>query len=542
MNKFWKITGAAALLLTACSDSSDNGSPIAPKDSSPSIVESSSAITGTESSSATIEQSSSSAADSAMVSDKSSSSQATSDGSVVKDGEITDLRDGKVYKTTTIGNQVWLAQNLTLDVMELIENGTYSTEDFSSSNLYTPLYQVYEEYMGDESNPPSFNTSNFYYWMIAIDSAGVYSTNATECAQTGDCSGKGFIRGICPEGFHIPDSTEVEQLYRAVGGKCNAGKDLRTTDWPQITSYGNKSEEATNKYGFSARPDGYFAYAWWEGLVPDHEKEPPAIFFTNKFGVLWGIDNETATRVHDGYHHAFFYDETRINPAYFFTVRCLRDEPAGVDWVDPPDPTSPAAFEFEYGEFTDERDGKTYQTVVVNGKTWMNQNLAYAMDVVDSNSACELTKRLTCNDSFNFSCEHPLIGGRVDCNYKYKIDSTYCKENEDVCKAFGKYYTWEQAKKACPAGWHLPSEEESDNFWDSPNPYTKYQGDCFTPVTDFEKLNPYGDNALVSEDLGKHETSVFWTSTESKDRPGYIITTGYTMASRNLANVRCVKD
>ena len=105
MNKFWKITGAAALLLTACSDSSDKGSPIAPEDSSPSIVESSSAITGTESSSATIEQSSSSAADSAMVSDKSSSSQATSDGSVVKDGEITDLRDGKVYKTTTIGIQ-----------------------------------------------------------------------------------------------------------------------------------------------------------------------------------------------------------------------------------------------------------------------------------------------------------------------------------------------------------------------------------------------------------------------------------------------------
>ena len=539
MNKFWKIAGAAALFFTACSDSSDKESSIAPEDSSPSIVESSSAITDTGASSVTTEQSSSSVSDSASVSGESSSSQATSDGSVVKNGEITDLRDGKVYKTTSIGNQVWLAQNLTLDVTELLENGTYSTEDFDPTNLYTPLYQIYKGYTINESYPQSL----FYYWMIAIDSAGVYSTNATECAKAGDCSGKGFIRGICPEGFHIPDSTEVEQLYRAVGGKCLAGTDLRISNWQRILGHIDMLEQPTDKYGFSARPDGYFAYAdEWDELVPGHVKDIPTVFLTNKFGVLWGIDDKTASEVSDGHHHAFIYDETRIDPAYFFTVRCLRDEPAGVDWVDPPEPSTPAATEFEYGEFTDERDGKTYQTVVVNGKTWMNQNLAYAMDVVDTNWACELTKHSTCDDSFNFSCEHPLMGGLVDCNYNFKIDSAYCKENEDICKAFGKFYTWEQAKKACPAGWHLPSEEESNDFWNSPSPYTKYQGECSTPVTDFEKLNPYGDNALVAEDLGKFETSLFWTSTEVKNKPGYIITTDSPRTSSSLANVRCVKD
>ena len=25
---------------------------------------------------------------------------------------------------------------------------------------------------------------------------------------------------------------------------------------------------------------------------------------------------------------------------------------------------------------------------------------------------------------------------------------------------FGAYYTWEEAQEACPAGWHLPSEQE----------------------------------------------------------------------------------
>lgn len=36
--------------------------------------------------------------------------------------------------------------------------------------------------------------------------------------------------------------------------------------------------------------------------------------------------------------------------------------------------------------------------------------------------------------------------------------------SQDFCKKYGKLYTWDAAQKACPAGWHLPSETEWDDL------------------------------------------------------------------------------
>lgn len=68
--------------------------------------------------------------------------------------------------------------------------------------------------------------------------------------------------------------------------------------------------------------------------------------------------------------------------------------------------------------FTDTRDGQRYAYTTVAGTDWMRENLAWA-------------------------------GAGVSYDR--------CPAADPV---FGRYYSWEEAKSACPSGWHLPTDAE----------------------------------------------------------------------------------
>ncbi len=70
--------------------------------------------------------------------------------------------------------------------------------------------------------------------------------------------------------------------------------------------------------------------------------------------------------------------------------------------------------------FTDSRDGKSYKKVKIGDQTWMAENLNYQAD-----------------------------------------EGSWCYNDESIsCDITGRLYDWETARTVCPAGFHLPSNEE----------------------------------------------------------------------------------
>ena len=144
-------------------------------------------------------------------------------------GTMTDSRDGQTYKTVKIGDQTWMAENL----------------NYETANSF-----CYEKYASNCSK-----YGRFYLWSAAMDSAGTWSTNGKGCGYGRTCrvasaGSATLVRGVCPDGWHLPTQTECNTLFTAVGGKSTAGTKLKSTSgW-----YDNGN--GTDAFSFSALPAG----------------------------------------------------------------------------------------------------------------------------------------------------------------------------------------------------------------------------------------------------------------------------------------------
>jgi uncharacterized protein (TIGR02145 family) len=170
---------------------------------------------------------------------------------------MTDSRDGQTYRTVTLfGAQTWMAENL--------------------NYAYTDVPFYYFDNFGSDSS--SWCHSNdiakcgkygrLYTWSAAMDSVGTWSANGKGCGFHTKCTPIYPVRGICPEGWHLPDSTEWATLLTTVGGQSIAGKKLKSrTGW-------FNSGNGTDNFDFSALPasirggiggyglEGNYTYFW----------------------------------------------------------------------------------------------------------------------------------------------------------------------------------------------------------------------------------------------------------------------------------------
>ena len=374
-------------------------------------------------------------------------------------GTLTDDRDGQTYKTVKIGEQWWMAENLN--------------------------YAEIESFC--------FNDSLEY------------------CEKYGRLYLRSAAMGACPEGWRLPDITELRILYAAVGGDSSAGIKLKSTEGWEDRDDGT-SGSGSDSFGFSALPAGCVSCINTLGCRPCYSLGLRTFFWSQD--VFSSFSTSAAYGISLTYNHDDAYlselFKDYMDNEYAYSVRCIG---------------------YEYGTLTDNRDGQIYRTVKIGEQWWMAENLNYG----DIQQTAE-------EDS-----------------------SSYCYGNASAnCEKYGRLYPWSEAMGICPEGWHLPDTTEWNTL------FTAVGGEASAGISlkakdgwnSSWKNNGYGSDSFgflalpagYRTDGGVYYASDnsagFWTSTEYASNRAYYMYLYYDYDSGKLNDdskdyaysVRCLKD
>ena len=187
------------------------------------------------------------------------------------DNTLLDSRDGQTYRTVTVGTQTWMAQNLNYE----IEYGSYCYDNnLSNCTKYGRLYK----------------------WNAAVEA--------------------------CPTGWRLPNTSDYEVLFAAVGDASTAGMALKSrSGW---LDNGN----GTDDIGFSVLPAGYY----FIGETTLDDPYSGRGFYDKGSGAFFWRYSETTP--YFAYHlglNDFIKNEIDGFTAYAVSVRCIKRDVTRID-------------------------------------------------------------------------------------------------------------------------------------------------------------------------------------------------------------------
>lgn len=421
-------------------------------------------------------------------------------------GEMTDPRDGQVYKTVKIGNQVWMAQNLNY-----------------ADSVKTPSLKGKSWCYNNDSEKCAI-AGRLYTWAAAIDSVKLATDkdNPVDCGNGKLCGLIGPLQGVCPDGWLLPSEKEWNEMDKVVAGKAvqdTSGKFFKTTKgW-------SGDRNGTDVAGFSAMPAGYRygSFNSWDSA---------AYFWTSAEdnGNLTDWDYNPAIAHNRSFSTKDYYSISGLYKYIGMSVRCVKGESAPVFLEKEESPKATYLNpKIKYDSIVDSRDGKVYKTVKIGDQTWMAQNLSYKM----SGRFCYRDSVKYCNSYGGLYLWSAAIG-----KFEAECDS------KESCKIQG----------ICPNGWHVPDTTEWSKLYSAmgrtPNAMQAKGFDYWPEATD-----DYGFSVIPAGNwfhdgfynLGF--TGDFWMSTRKDGGEPYYwdldsAVAGFkTLISTQLrCSIRCIKD
>ncbi len=297
---------------------------------------------------------------------------------------------------------------------------------------------------------------------------------------------------VCPNGWHLPSRVEFERLLTSVGKGETGSDNLRHRKWDRgknVSGFGALPAGKCEKKGCS---EGEVAAYFWSSTEQNKK---------NAYGLY--VD-ASKTIVNSG------------KSASYLSVRCIK-EINNEEQEEMPlsNAASQAVAEnkVEYDSFTDQRDDNTYKTVKIGKQTWMAENMRY------------ISKNVTC---------------KADTDADSRFISNY-----------GCLYSWDDAKKVCPSGWHLPTKTDFERL-------LAYVGVGKEGADDLKHSSwagkdNYGFSALPAGNYSNGgykyfgSGSGFWSSTESNEIYAYSLIVDSKAGVHEYwkgdgISVRCIKE
>jgi len=166
----------------------------------------------------------------------------------------------QIYRTVTIGNQIWLAENL--NVGSMVHGGDYENAQ-SDDGL------VEKFCMQDVAEKCSNGAGGLYQWAEAMGLPSVCNDMRCDSLLQDE-----FHQGLCPNGWHIPRDFEWDTLATILGGDLIAGSKMKIAnsgdeDWDALKNNdGNTSGFSAMNVGSRYSGGGFlgqgYAAEFWE--------------------------------------------------------------------------------------------------------------------------------------------------------------------------------------------------------------------------------------------------------------------------------------
>lgn len=398
---------------------------------------------------------------------------------------ITDSRDGRVYQTTQIGTQVWLAENLQYeadsswcyddDVSNCESLGRLyagGTENLCPAGFHIPSQHEWEELIDyvaavEPDIPPAKSLQGYgQTWYVSgnnafsfgVPGAGYRSVNGSYwerkvnaylATSKAGCY-QAFIsnynlRFLCSDSIAgasvrcLKDSTNAEDvlplcdkqnLYETVyegNGYYTCDEDgWRAANYAEYNAYGNECVEnkiITGNFTSSA----YFirficANGRWREATEIERNT---------------IDKDCSKATNEIIQGPVDFYKYYICSDSGWRVTNMWDFQKDV-YFNP---------DVEYGSLTDLRDQKSYRTVTIDAQVWMAENLNYADSAktpnLEGNSWCYMDNPENCEKAGRY---YSFLAAM-------NLDASFADNSIEM--PFG-----EASQGICPDGWHVPSESD----------------------------------------------------------------------------------